>query len=96
MAALRSLMLLSAVLRVLGTAPSGPWDAFNLAPASKTVYAQTIYGVTGTVDNADALANNTGSATLVGDGSYVTLDFGYEVRSCSARVTTWSVTRSML
>ena len=84
MATLRSLMLLSTVLRVvLGTVPSGPWDAFNLAPASKTVYAHNIYGVTGSVANADALANNTGSATLLGHGSYITLDFGYEVSALS-------------
>ena len=81
MTSLHSLLLLSAVLCVWGTAPSGPWDAYNLAPASKTVYPQNIYGINGTVDNADNLANNTGTATLVGDGSYVTLDFGYEVCS---------------
>lgn len=93
MAALCCLMLLSAVLRVSGTAPGGPWDAFNLAPTSKTVYAREIYGVTGTVNNADALANNTGSATLVGDGSYVTLDFGCEVSvSCSAGIPALSMT----
>ncbi|KZT65105.1 glycoside hydrolase family 78 protein [Daedalea quercina L-15889] len=74
-----SLGLLFGALCASGTTLSGPWDAFNLAPESKTTYAHTAYIVTGTVEDADNLANNTGSATLVGNGSFVTLDFGYEV-----------------
>ncbi|EIW81919.1 glycoside hydrolase family 78 protein [Coniophora puteana RWD-64-598 SS2] len=63
-------------------APSGPWDAFNYAPDSRTVVPASVHGTSGNVAGADALVNATsgsGSATLTGDGSYVTLDFGKEV-----------------
>ncbi|CCM05941.1 uncharacterized protein FIBRA_08180 [Fibroporia radiculosa] len=62
----------------LGTAPSGPWDAFNLAPESRTVYPRSIREVGGTVQNAENLLSG-GSATLAGNESYIALDFGYEV-----------------
>ncbi|KAI0314054.1 Six-hairpin glycosidase [Amylostereum chailletii] len=60
-------------------APAGPWDEFNYAPESRTVYPTAIYRVHGTVENASDLAGNQGSATLSGNNSYVTLDFGKEV-----------------
>ncbi|KAJ7881488.1 glycoside hydrolase family 78 protein [Mycena olivaceomarginata] len=63
----------------LGLAPSGPWDAFNYAPKSKTVYPAAIREVEGTVTDSERLVNNAGSATLSGQGSWVTLDFGVEV-----------------
>ncbi|KAF7321961.1 Six-hairpin glycosidase [Mycena kentingensis (nom. inval.)] len=62
-----------------GVAPPGPWDAFNFAPASKTVYPAGIHSTVGTVTGAEKLVNNAGSATLSGNGSWVTLDFGVEV-----------------
>jgi hypothetical protein len=65
----------------LGLAPSGPWDAFNYAPKSKTVYPAAIREMEGTVTNSDRLVDNAGSATLSGQGSWVTLDFGVEVRA---------------
>ncbi|KAH9930196.1 Six-hairpin glycosidase [Fomitopsis serialis] len=70
-------------LLVLGTgalcsAPSGPWDAFNFAPASRTVYPTSIRQTSGNVSNANSILSNS-SLTLSGDGSYVTLDFGFEV-----------------
>ncbi|KAF7372711.1 Six-hairpin glycosidase [Mycena sanguinolenta] len=63
----------------LGLAPAGPWDAFNFAPKSKTVYPASIREQEGTVTNSQRLVNNAGSATLNGQGTYVTLDFGVEV-----------------
>ncbi|KAI0312129.1 Six-hairpin glycosidase [Amylostereum chailletii] len=60
-------------------APAGPWDDFNYSPESRTVYPTAIYRVNGTVENASNLAGNQGSATLLGNNSYVTLDFGKEV-----------------
>ncbi|KAJ7618214.1 Six-hairpin glycosidase [Mycena polygramma] len=62
-----------------GLAPSGPWDAFNYAPKSKTVYPAAIREVEGTVTNSNLLVNNTGSATLTGQGTWLALDFGVEV-----------------
>lgn len=79
---LRLFTLVLLVSPSLGTAPSGPWDAFNYAPASKLVWAMDIHSTNGTVDGATGLVNNTGgNATLTGDGSYVALDFGKEVRA---------------
>ncbi|KAJ6484860.1 Six-hairpin glycosidase [Mycena sanguinolenta] len=63
----------------LALAPAGPWDAFNFAPKSKTVYPAAIREVEGTVTNSQGLVNNSGSATLNGQGTYITLDFGVEV-----------------
>ncbi|KAJ7733701.1 Six-hairpin glycosidase [Mycena metata] len=60
-------------------APAGPWDAFNFAPKSKTVYPAAIRETDGAVTNSQNLVNNAGSATLAGMGSYVTLDYGVEV-----------------
>ncbi|KAJ7033596.1 Six-hairpin glycosidase [Mycena alexandri] len=65
--------------QALGLAPPGPWDAFNFAPKSKTVYPAAIRETEGTVTNSKNLVNNAGSATLAGKGSYVTLDYGVEV-----------------
>ncbi|KAJ7197058.1 Six-hairpin glycosidase [Mycena rebaudengoi] len=64
---------------VLGLAPKGPWDAFNYAPKSKTVYPAAIRQIEGFVQNPQRLVNNVGSAKLSGQGSWVALDFGVEV-----------------
>ena len=74
-------LLLSFLL--LGTytgcsAPSGPWDEFNFAPESRTVYPRAVWGTYGNVTNAENVISD-GSLTLSGNGSYVALDFGYEV-----------------
>lgn len=72
-------LVLSLVARsVLASAPSGPWDAFNFAPPSRTVYARYVRQTGGNVTGATNLLSE-GSATLSGNASYVTLDFGYEV-----------------
>ncbi|KAG6889444.1 hypothetical protein C0992_005164 [Termitomyces sp. T32_za158] len=63
----------------LARAPAGPWDAFNYAPSSKTVYPASIHSSHGTVTDAPLLVNNSGPAMLAGNGSWVALDFGIEV-----------------
>ncbi|EPQ59764.1 Six-hairpin glycosidase [Gloeophyllum trabeum ATCC 11539] len=61
-------------------APSGPWDEFNYAPASKTVVPVRVYSVVGSVAGAEGLVSGPdGQATFSSDGSHVTLDFGKEV-----------------
>src|SRR4051794_12659192 len=58
-------------------APPGPWDAFNLSPASRTVQATGVLKSGGDVTNATGAT--TGGVTTIGPGGYVTLDFGKEV-----------------
>ncbi|VDC03801.1 unnamed protein product [Peniophora sp. CBMAI 1063] len=62
---------------VLALAPSGPWDAFNFAPESRTVAPASVRQVNGTIASADGLVSN-GSATFSAS-SWLTLDFGIEV-----------------
>ncbi|KAF8153876.1 glycoside hydrolase family 78 protein [Crassisporium funariophilum] len=73
-----ALILLCAHL-VSGTAPKGPWDAFNLAPTSKTVYPTAIHSTAGSVKDSDLLVGNKGRATLSANNSWIALDFGVEV-----------------
>src|SRR4051794_250698 len=54
-------------------APAGAWDAYNLAPASRTVQPAGVLKTGGTVDRSS------GVTTLRDTGSYVTFDFGKEV-----------------
>ncbi|KAJ6603318.1 glycoside hydrolase family 78 protein [Mycena vulgaris] len=74
-----SFFLLLLARLTFGLAPSGPWDAFNYAPKSKTVYPAAIREIEGTVTNSELLVNNAGSATLSGQGTWIALDFGVEV-----------------
>ncbi|KAI0028945.1 glycoside hydrolase family 78 protein [Vararia minispora EC-137] len=74
----------TAVLAVLAglahsSAPAGPWDAFNYAPSSKTVFPSTIREQNGSVAVADSAVGSVGAITLSGNWSWVTLDFGKEV-----------------
>ena len=55
-----------------------PWDAYNLAPASRTVTPVRVTRTTGTVSGASAVLHGR-PVTLTGAGSSVTLDFGKEV-----------------
>ena len=80
LALLLSFLLLGAYTEC--SAPNGPWDAFNFAPVSRTVYPRAVWETYGNVTNAENILSN-GSLTLSGDGSYVALDFGYEVGSPS-------------
>src|SRR3954447_5559569 len=58
-------------------APPGPWDAFNLSPASRTVQPVAVFGSSGAVGSPDGVLH--GQATTLGPGAYVSLDFGKEV-----------------
>src|SRR4051794_9076470 len=53
-------------------APAGPWDAFNLSPASRTVQLTGVLKSGGDYSVADGV-------TSLGPNAYVTLDFGKEV-----------------
>ncbi|KAF8914645.1 Six-hairpin glycosidase [Mucidula mucida] len=61
-------------------APLGPWDTFNYAPDSRTVYPTAIYTVHGDVSAPENLIGDgtSGSATLSAY-SWIALDFGVEV-----------------
>lgn len=74
-----TLCLLLSFTLVLATAPRGPWDAFNYAPESRTVWPRSLKRVVGSVQGSKNLLTNNGIATLSGNQSYVTLDFGIEV-----------------
>ena len=73
-------------LPVLGSAASAtparpasrPWDAYNLAPASRTVTPVRVTRTTGTVGSPTAVLHGR-ATTLTGSGSSITLDFGKEV-----------------
>jgi hypothetical protein len=55
-----------------------PWQAYNLAPLSRTVRPAAVYATHGTVQNpADMLSGQ--PTRLAGQGSYIVLDFGKEV-----------------
>ena len=84
-----TVVLSSLATSVLGSAPSGPWDAFNFAPPSRTVYPRYVRQTGGNVSDATSLLLTEGSATLSGNGSYVTLDFGYEVSVLLSRSLAW-------
>jgi hypothetical protein len=60
------------------TPDSHPWDAYNYAPASRTMTAKSIYRTTGSVSDPGAVLDGK-ATTLTGPGSSITLDFGEEV-----------------
>ena len=66
--------------RPAGRASRGaaPWEAYNLAPAGRTVTPVRVTRTTGTVSGASAVLHGR-PVTLTGSGSSVTLDFGKEV-----------------
>ncbi|KAJ7643589.1 glycoside hydrolase family 78 protein [Roridomyces roridus] len=73
---IHSLLLL---FTVLSSSP-GPWDAFNYAPASRIVKPVSVRSISGTVQGAQGLVQNSKSqATFSGNSSYVVLDWGKEV-----------------
>ncbi|KAJ7754100.1 glycoside hydrolase family 78 protein, partial [Mycena metata] len=75
---LHSLVLAAPLCAAL--APKGPWDAFNYAPASKTVRPVSVRTVSGDVRGAQGLVQNpTAQATFSGNSSFVVLDWGKEV-----------------
>jgi hypothetical protein len=60
------------------TPDSHPWDAYNYAPAGRTMTAKSIYRTTGSVSDPGAVLDGK-ATTLTGPGSSITLDFGEEV-----------------
>ncbi|KAG6827253.1 hypothetical protein H0H92_012614 [Tricholoma furcatifolium] len=76
----RLVQLSSLLISVAALAPSGPWDAFNYAPADRTVYPTAIHSSHGFVSDVNNLVGDGAkTATLKGNGSWVALDFGKEV-----------------
>ncbi len=74
-----SLLQLAALcLSVYAKAPTGPWDAFNFAPSSRTVRPIHVKEVHGSVKNANGLLSDDGHVTLSGNESWITVDFGKE------------------
>ncbi|KAF7327050.1 Glycoside hydrolase family 78 protein [Mycena kentingensis (nom. inval.)] len=79
---LHTLWLLAASYIALcaGVAPKGLWDAFNYAPESRIARPASVRDVIGNVKDASGLVKSpTSKATLNGNGSYVVLDWGFEV-----------------
>ncbi|TBU38763.1 Six-hairpin glycosidase [Dichomitus squalens] len=76
--ALWSLVFMGTLTLVGASAPAGPWDAFNFAPTSRTMFPTAVKEVSGSVHNVHNLVSR-GSATLIGNGSWVALDFGIEI-----------------
>lgn len=66
-------------LRAAASAPSGPWDDFNYAPASRTVYPTSVYETSGDVSNVGSLVSSDSGPATLSAGSWLTLDFGKEV-----------------
>lgn len=80
-----AIVLLSVVLQLqlaLGLAPPGPWDTFNIAPSSRTVYPLTVKRTNGPVKNPENLVHADQGRDFMSlqPGSWVTFDFGKEVR----------------
>lgn len=88
-------LLLSSVLLLLYTAladafaPSGPWDAFNYAPESRVVRPVSVFKSGGTISEPSSLNWEMGPVTLSRNGSFVSLDFGKEVRLIDLLLTLW-------
>ncbi|KAF8493309.1 Six-hairpin glycosidase [Gautieria morchelliformis] len=63
-------------------APSGPWDTFNIAPASKTLWPTAVKATHGSVlapHNLVLGAKSNATAAILQGYSWVALDFGKEV-----------------
>ncbi|KIP05689.1 glycoside hydrolase family 78 protein [Phlebiopsis gigantea 11061_1 CR5-6] len=69
----------SGVPLVWGTAPNGPWDTFNLAPASRVVHPTSVKESHGSIQNGQGLLTSSVGATFSANESWLTLDFGKEV-----------------
>jgi len=74
---MRSLLYLSLFVGVLCVAPSGPWDTFNLAPTTRTVFPKAVYASSKGVTNVMNLLSG-GQAAMTAKSNF-TLDFGKEV-----------------
>lgn len=55
----------------------GPWQKYNLAPESRTLFPKTVYRVEGDVQNASSILDKgAGPAIIGGTDAQLTLDFG--------------------
>ncbi|KAL4117814.1 hypothetical protein PRIC2_011796 [Phytophthora ramorum] len=55
---------------------SGPWDSYIQSPTSRVIFPENIYGSSGNVTLSES---NSLAATLSGNGSTVTFDFGRQI-----------------
>ena len=76
----------SFIIVILGLLPvpslcsvTSPYSSYILAPPSRTIYADKIYAVNGSVTNAKSLTEVHGNAIFKGANSSVTYDFGKNV-----------------
>ncbi|KAL4242797.1 hypothetical protein ABKN59_010978, partial [Abortiporus biennis] len=74
-----TLVFITSLRFVAGSAPAGNWDNFNLAPDARVLWPKAIKETQGTVKNVHVLTGSKGVASLSGEESFVTLDFGKEV-----------------
>lgn len=75
----KSCIVLALSIACVALAPNGPWDMFNIAPASRDLWPTSVVAIHGPVTAPDHLVNedHTNVTTLQGD-SWVALDFGKE------------------
>src|ERR1700712_2465190 len=65
---------------LLSAVAAAPSNEYILSPSSRTVSPVSIYQVGGNVDNATPLVTSgSTSVAFVGEGAYVTLDFGKNI-----------------
>jgi hypothetical protein len=55
------------------------YDEYILAPDSRTIFAASVYGINGTVENAEALVGDNDSIARFAGPSTLTLDFGVNI-----------------
>jgi hypothetical protein len=70
--------LLLVVLCSASSAPAAIWDQYNYAPGSRTVGPSSVHSIRGSVVNPSNVLSGQATA-IVGNGSYLVLDFGKEV-----------------
>lgn len=56
-----------------------PYSEYILAPSSRTVFPVAVYGINGTVDNAQGLLNGANGTAVFSPASAVTFDFGKNI-----------------
>jgi len=75
---LAAVVTLAAAMAAPAGAHAGVWDQYNYAPASRTVGPVSVFTTSGTVINPNNVLHGDATA-IVGNGAFVTLDFGKEV-----------------
>lgn len=56
-----------------------PYSEYILAPSSRIVFPVAVYGINGTVDNAQGLLNGANGTAVFSPASAVTFDFGKNI-----------------